>query len=191
MRCLLCEHLSPHHICNSCQELFLQPSLYKRKLSNGIEVYSFYKYSDIKELLFTKHTDLGFYIYTILARLSFKKFTNEFVFEEKVASIAIDDNIDYGYSHTAVLNKELKSNAIHPVFNKLRAKNRLSYSGKSKEFRRQNPREFQLKPFKENSLILVDDIITTGTTLTEATNLLKENQKEILFCLTLADVSIK
>ena len=183
----MCENYSLTHICSSCQELFLTPSLYKRKLPNATEVISFYKYNEIKDLLHTKHSDLGFYIYTILAKLAFKKFSDEFELNYHVVSLAIDDHVRSGYSHTAILNKELKSKTIKPLFNRLRAKNPISYSGKSKEFRIMNPREFILHDIKEEKVILVDDIITTGTTLNEACQLLKQNKKEVLFCLTLAD----
>ena len=188
---MMCENLSPTHICSSCQETFLTPSIYKRKLSNNIEVISFYKYSEIKKLLHTKHTDLGFYIYSILAQNSFKDFADNFELSNSITSIAIDDNILSGYSHTALLNKDLKSKYIKPIYNKLRAKNRVSYSGKSKEFRLLNPRDFELKNFKESELILVDDIITTGSTLTQAIQTMHQNKKEVLFCLTLADASLK
>ena len=187
MKCLLCENFSLTHICSSCQETFLTPSLYKRRLSNGIEVISFYKYNDIKDLLHTKHTYLGFYIYNILAKLSFKKFSDEFNLNYHVVSLGINDHVKDGYSHTAILNKYLKSKTIKPLFSKLRAKNSISYSGKSKEFRIMNPRAFTLHDISEKRVILVDDIITTGTTLNEACQLLKQNKKEVLFCLTLAD----
>jgi competence protein ComFC len=187
---MLCESLSFTHICSTCQDIFLTPSIYKRKILNNIEVISFYKYQEIKNLLHTKHTDLGYYIYSILAKQSFKKFASEFEFPHAINSIAIDDNIKSGYSHTAILNKSLKSKNILPKFNILRAKNSVSYSGKSKEFRLLNPRNFELKNFKANEVILVDDIITTGSTLTQAVNIVRQNNKEVLFCLTLADVSL-
>lgn len=189
MKCMMCESLSLKHICPKCQTNFLTPSLYKRKLSNGIEVLSFYKYKEIQELLFTKHTDLGFYIYSLLAELSFKKFADNFVFNEDIVSIAIDDNVKNGYSHTALLNKQLLSKSIKPLYNRLRAGNSVTYSGKSREFRLLHSREFKLKNFKEKNVILVDDIVTTGTTLTQAIELLKRADKEVLFCLTLCDVS--
>lgn len=191
MKCLMCESLSLTHICNSCQELFLSPSIYKRTIYNNIEVISFYKYSEIKKLLHTKHTDLGYYIYSILAKKSFKKFADDFTFEHNISSIAVDDNASSGYSHTAILNKELNSDFIEPLHNKLRANNRISYSGKSREFRLLNPRNFKLNNFKEEELILVDDIITTGSTLTQAIQTMQQNKKEVLFCLTLADASLK
>ncbi|MCK9472405.1 MAG: ComF family protein [Sulfurimonas sp.] len=186
----MCENLSLSHICHNCQNTFLTPSIYRRKILGNIDVISFYKYSDIKELLHTKHTDLGYYIYSILAKNSFKKFAAEFNYSHTITSIAVDDYSKYGYSHTAILNKALKSRYINPLFNKLRAKNRVSYSGKSKEFRLLNPRDFEVKNFKQKDLILIDDIITTNLTLTQAVGALQKNTKKVLFCLTLADASI-
>jgi competence protein ComFC len=169
----------------------LHPSLYKRTLDNGIDIFSFYRYEDIKSLLFTKHTELGYHIYKLLARLSFAKFAQEFAWDENIVSIAIDDTIKNSYSHTAILNKSLKSKNIKPLFNRLRAQNLLSYSGKSRIFRETNPRNFIVKQFKEKKVILVDDIITTGATLREASKKLTQVNKEVLFCLTLSDVSRK
>ena len=188
MKCLLCENISLSHICFSCQELFLKPSLSKRKIAKNIEVFSFYKYQDIKDLLHTKHSDLGYYIYKVLADNSFKQFAQEFEFDTQLASIAVDDKpLEYGYSHTAILNQALKSRYINPHVNKLRAQNSVSYSGKSREFRMMHPRNFTCKTIKEESVILVDDIITTGSTLSQAIQTLHANKKEVLFCLTLAD----
>ena len=190
MKCLLCENYSlAQHICKKCQALFLTPSFYKRTLPNGVQVFSFYRYAELKELLFTKHTDLGFHIYNLLATLSFQKFAQEFIFEEHVVSIGIDDTVKSGYSHTAILNKALKSHTIKPLYKRLRATSTFSYSGKPKAFREANPRNFKYKSFKTKYVILVDDIITTGTTLREASDLLTQERKEVLFCLTLCDVS--
>jgi len=191
MKCIVCENYSLTHICKSCQKNFLTPSIYKRTLANGTTVISFYRYNDIKEFLFTKHTDIGFYVYNILAKLSFQKFAQEFHTKERYVSIAVDDNVKSGYSHTAILNQRLKSYNIKPLHNKLRAQNPVSYSGKTKTFREQNPRNFHLKKFKNDNVILVDDIITTGTTFSEAIDLLEKSEKEVAFCLTLCDVSLK
>lgn len=191
MRCLLCESFSLTHICFACQEQFLTPSLYRRKISNNIEVISFYKYSEIKNLLHTKHTDLGYYIYIILAKNSLEKFAKEFKFETTVCSVAIDDVVKNGYSHTALLNKSLKSSFIKPLFGRLRAKNRVSYSGKSREFRMLNQRDFELKNLKNSEVILVDDIITTGLTFAEAIEAMQRENNKVLLCLTLADASNK
>lgn len=187
MRCLLCQRWSFSHICFTCKDQFLQPSIYKRKILNNIEVISFYKYQDIKDLIHTKHADVGYYIYTILANIAFKKLANSFVFNENVASIAIDDRAKNSYSHTAILNKSLKSKHITPLTCKLRSTSDVTYSAKTYEERLRHPRNFIVKKFKQKNIILVDDIITTGLTLTQGCSAMQKKGKDILFCLALAD----
>lgn len=187
MRCVMCEQWSLSHICSSCQNNFLTPQLHKRKILGTIDVYSFFDYGDIEPLLLTKHSDLGYYLYTILAHRSMKKFASAWDYSATVASIGIDDHVNHGYSHTAVLNRSLKSSFISPLYGKLRARNPYPYAGKTLEERLQHPRDFEYRPFSEEQVILVDDIVTTGTTLTQAAEVLAQHNKEVIFCLTLAD----
>ncbi len=191
MKCLLCASWSFSHICKDCQNENLQPSLFKRKILGKVWVYSFYRYGDIEKLLHTKHADLGYYIYMILAEVAFKNFARNFEFEDDVVSLGIDEHVKHGYSHTAILNRALTSKHIHPRYGKLIAKSQETYSGKSFQFRLLHPRKFELKSFKEQYVILVDDIITTGMTLTQAVDALEKEGKEVLFCLTLADAEKK
>lgn len=187
MRCMMCERFSLSHICSACQESLLTPTLYKRKIMGSLPVYSFYPYTDIEPLLLTKHTDIGYYIYTILAKRALGEFAKNWQYEHRVASLGIDDHAAGGYSHTAVLNRALKSSNITPRYGKLRAANPHKYAGKSAEERLLNPRQFAYKPFAENEVILVDDIVTTGTTLSEASEVLHANGKKVILCLTLTD----
>jgi competence protein ComFC len=187
MKCLICESFSFSHICKVCQKEFLSPSLYKRKVL-GVDVFSFYMYDDVKDFLHTKHTDLGYYIYNIMAKNSFKLFAQNFTFPQQIASIAVDDDPNKLYSHTAILNRSLKTKTITPLNGKLRANNKVNYSGKSKAFRLAHPRDFNFKAFGFDTCIIVDDIVTTGTTLAEAITTCKQHNKEVLFCLTLAGV---
>ena len=48
-------------------------------------------------------------------------------------------------------------------------------------------RNFKVTAFKEEDVVLVDDIITTGLTLTQAAEALRAKGKNVAFCLTLAD----
>ncbi|HLD23245.1 MAG TPA: phosphoribosyltransferase family protein [Sulfuricurvum sp.] len=187
MRCMMCERLSWTHICSSCQQSLLTPTLHKREILGDIPVYSFFPYNDIEPLLLTKHTDLGYYMYTILAKRALGEFAKNWQYENYVASIGVDDHAASGYSHTAVLNRALKSQNITPLFGKLRASNPHKYAGKSAEERLMNPRQFRYKPFEENEVILVDDIVTTGTTLSEAAETLHGHGKKVILCLTLTD----
>lgn len=187
MRCMVCEKYSFSHICTTCQTSLLTPTLYKRKILGSIPVYSFYPYETIESFLLSKHTDIGYYIYSILAKNSLARFAGEWSYEHRVASIGIDDHSKSGYSHTALLNKSLKSPQIKPYYGKLRASHHYKYAGKSVEERLMNPREFVYKPFRENEVILVDDVVTTGTTLTEASEVLHAQGKKVILCLTLSD----
>lgn len=187
MRCMMCERFSLSHICSHCQESLLTPTLHKRKILGSIPVYSFYPYNEIEPLLLTKHTDVGYYIYTILAKRSLGAFAREWQYENTVASVGIDDRSESGYSHTAVLNRALKSDTIIPQYGKLRASQHYKYAGKSVEERLMNPRQFMYTPFSEKEVILVDDIVTTGTTLSEAAEVLHTQGKKVILCLTLSD----
>lgn len=191
MRCMMCERFSLSHICSACQKSLLTPQLYKRKIMGSIPVYSFFPYSDIEPLLLTKHTDIGYYIYTILAKRSLGAFAREWQYKNSVASVGIDDHAASGYSHTAVLNRALQSENITPRYGKLRALHHHKYAGKSVEERLMNPRQFIYKPFEENEVILVDDIVTTGATLSEAAETLYTQGKKVILCLTLSDAENK
>ena len=187
MKCMVCERWSLTHICSHCQESLLTPALYKRTIMGSVPVYSFFPYDEIEPLLLTKHSDVGYYIYTILAKRSLGAFAREWTYKNTVASIGIDDHATSGYAHTAVLNRALKADNVLPQYGKLRAQNQHKYAGKSVEERLMNPREFLYTPFRENEVILVDDIVTTGTTLSEATEVLHANGKKVILCLTLTD----
>lgn len=192
MRCMMCEGWSIFsHICRTCQESFLTPQLYQRKILGSIPVYSFFPYSDIEPLLLTKHTDLGHYIYTMMAKRSMERFAHEWSYAQKVVSIGVDDHANSGYSHTAILNRALQSPLITPLYGKLRASQHHKYAGKSVEERLSNPRNFRYVPFGEGEVILVDDIVTTGTTLTEAAETLHSHGKKVILCLTLTDAQTK
>ncbi|MCL4432517.1 MAG: ComF family protein [Epsilonproteobacteria bacterium] len=126
-----------------------------------------------------------------MAKRSMQQFAKEWSYEKKVASISIDDHVKSGYAHTAILNRALKSRLITPLYGKMRASQHHKYAGKSVQERLANPREFMYVEFSEEEVILVDDIVTTGTTLTEAAEVLHAQGKKVILCLTLTDAQTK
>lgn len=187
MRCLVCQKLSFKLICTPCQKERLVPHLSKRELGCGLSVISFYKFSEIEFLLKTKYTKIGSSIFKILAKNSFEAFSKSFEFDSKIYALSVDDSVKNGFSHAAVLAKHAKGKAIEPYYSKLIAKNNTKYAGKNLEFRLSNPKGFEYSGKPNIDVILIDDTITTGTTLCEAQKAVEKGKSRVLFALTLAD----
>ncbi len=190
MRCISCENLSLEIICKSCQKNSLNPLFKKRVLDDGFIVYHFYEYEEIKELLNTKYEFYGDRVYNLLAKLSFKKFATNFIFDGEVVAISVDDDTSHQFSQSAILVHNLKSKYIKPIYSTLKSTNKIKYAGKSLEFRQKNKRKFVYTGQKNLKVILIDDIITTGSTLSEAKEILEKNGCEVLFALTLSDARL-
>lgn len=102
--------------------------------------------------------------------------------------IPVDDKPRWGYSHTAILAKELAKLGCRPLFGRLRAQKRVSYSGKPLSFRIKNPRDFIYRGDGNIDAVLVDDIVTTGLTLQEARQTLQKYGVRVKMAIALADV---
>ncbi|EAL2030738.1 ComF family protein, partial [Campylobacter jejuni] len=61
---------------------------------------------------------------------------------------------------------------------------------KSLEFRQKHKRNYKLLKTIHEPVILVDDIVTTGSSLLEAKKVLEENKISVLFALVLADAKV-
>ena len=185
MRCQLCLSFSWQPICKNCLDILLTPALSKRVLEDGLEVYSFYKYSEISKLLHTKHTYIGAKIFSQLSKQALVPFAKEFK-NQDIYILPIDDHVRSGYSHSAVLAKGI-SDYIKPIYGALRAKNHIRYSGQKRKVRQKQKRDFKLTCRANIDVVLLDDIVTTGNTLMEAKNCCEEANIHVLFALTLAD----
>ncbi|EAI9629818.1 ComF family protein, partial [Campylobacter coli] len=64
------------------------------------------------------------------------------------------------------------------------------YSGKSLKFRQDNKRKFKLLKKINNPVILVDDIVSSGSSLLEAKQFLEKNKISVLFAVVLADAKV-
>lgn len=188
MRCFNCGAFALLDLCDLCVSELGEFSLGTRILEDDFKVYHFYKYSEIRHFVLSKHKFYGYFALNALAKISFAKFKDFFAPNEFVNAVPLDDKVQKGlYSHAAILAKNLKSPFIKPIYRVLHAKNEVKYSGKSVEFRRKNKRKYELLKKPKFPVILVDDIITTGLSLLEAKKLLEKHDIRVLFGLVLAD----
>jgi len=176
-------------LCKHCIDTLFVPTIQSRKLGT-LDVISFYRYSTLEPLLLTKHKPEGYRIYRALAHITMKPFIEEFLEadDRNIYIVGIDENVKSGYSHVALLTRSMKLKHCTPLHASLVSKNRISFSGKSLQYRLENMREFIYNGKEDIDVILVDDIVTTGITLQEAQKKLMEHNVNVLFALTLADV---
>ena len=189
MRCFSCSKLSFKIICQRCLEQLFVPSITTRKVGT-LDVVSFFKYSALETLLHSKHKPEGYRIYKALAKMTMKPFIEEFVESDDrdVYIVGIDEYVKSGYAHVALLTRAMRTKHSIPQHSSLMAQSRVNYSGKTLQFRLENPRDFVYKGKSDIDVILVDDIITTGITLQEAQKVLMDHGVNVLFALTLVDV---
>lgn len=189
MRCFSCSKLSLSIICKTCKKQLFVPTVNTRKIGT-LDVISFFRYSTLESLLHTKHRPEGYRIYKALANMTMKPFIEEFVESDDrdVYIVGIDENVKSGYSHVALLTRAMKTNFSIPQHGSLMAKNRVNYSGKTLQYRLEQPRDFVYTGKSGVDVILIDDIITTGITLQEAQKVLTAHGVNVLFALTLANV---
>ena len=150
----------------------------------GFSVFYYYGYSEIRELILSKHHEYGAAVLARIASLSLAKFplylqreisANPQNYEAlktdgifKFNAVPLDDDARSGYSHTAILARALKSELVGPKFHCLRAQNRVKYTGQSLEFRLKHKRNFKILTPPQFPVILVDDIITSGLSMLQA-----------------------
>ncbi len=191
MRCLSCNSLTIKPLCDRCEVIYLKPQMIEKRVGN-LEVISFFDYYLVSELVKSKYIISGYRFYKYIAKKFFqpfiKAYTNSYKGDNKIYVIGIDENVLRGYSNIALLThygtKNSNAKALHYV---LKASNNIQYAGKSLEFRLNNPRGFVYSGPKNIDAILIDDVITTGTTIEEASRVLKNSGVNIHFALTVAN----
>ena len=188
MRCLGCQRVSIPIICESCHRTLFSPTVRTRKIGT-LDVISFFGYKSIEPFILSKHGPVGHRLYRYFGRRHFAPFLKAFAegMDGEARLIGIDENVCSGYSHTALLSRFGRQPRLRPLHGRLKARNRVDYAGKSLQFRLNNPRDFYYDGPSGIRAILIDDIVTTGSTLSEAHGVLLSHGVEVLFALTLAD----
>ncbi|CRF47031.1 hypothetical protein HHE02_03150 [Helicobacter heilmannii] len=183
MRCFSCGVWSFKLLCKRCYAE-LAPHLQIHSLERT-PVFSFYTYDDIELLIKSKYSLMGSRLLPLLA-LRVQDLL-EPLLQEPLHALPIDDHTKRGYSHTAAIARALCANSpCKPIYNKLRATKSITYAGQSLEFRQENPKGFVFRGDPKLSYFLVDDVLTTGTTLRQAIQTLRQEGAWVAFALVLA-----
>lgn len=192
MKCLLCERLCFRVLCAKCLDSIpMYPSL--REVC-GVRVYCFFLYDDVDFLMRTKYYAIGSRILPLLARSAaiafFTKIPKEIDFGI-LHLVGVDDYVRSLYSHTGIIIREFakaSKGRMRPIYGQLKAKNPISYAGKSLEYRQRHKRNL-IFTAKERNIVIVDDIITTGTSLYEAIQVCQNAGANVRFCIALCNAS--
>jgi len=120
----------------------------------------------------------------ILAKESIAKFFE--LYPEKLNIVPIDDNPSKGFAHTAVLANSIKGHNI--LYSTLHSQNDVHYAGKDLEFRLNNPKDFKYTGDENIDVVLIDDVVTSGSTINEAKEVLKKHNVNVLFSVVLANL---
>jgi len=191
MRCFSCDNLSIQPVCKECVKDFLTPEMIEKEVGN-LEVISFFDYYLTVEFIKSKYIPSGYRVYKFIAKKYFNPFIKAYADSLKdkkpLYLIGVDEKVDRGYSNVSLLmHYSSKGNRVKPIHNVLKAKSKVQYAGQPLEYRLENPRKFIYTGPKNIDAILIDDTITTGTTLEEASRVLNENGVNIHFALTVAN----
>jgi len=188
LRCLACHRFSLSILCSDCRQRLLPMEITRRAVGE-LEVISLFSYTTIAPLIVHKHTPTGYRIFRLLGREYFAPFFSAFAdqLDEPVTVIGMDEHVRYGYAHTALLTQAVRHRFLRIEHGTLRARNRVIYAGKSLQYRQNHPRDFVYTGHYRGKGIVVDDVVTTGLTLAEASSRLEASGIEVLFAVTLAD----
>ncbi len=192
MKCFSCGKWSLKILCTRCQKTLFTPTFKTRQVGR-LNVISFFRYATLEPLLLTKHTPVGYRLFRQMGHLYLRPFMQEYMEmdEGDVYIVGIDERVKAGYSHIATLTEAMRMPGVYVQHASLMAQNPVRYSGRPLQFRLENPRAFRYSGKEGINAILVDDIMTTGTTLQEAYTVLTRAGVNVLFALTLADVDEK
>ncbi len=190
MRCVACHRWSREVICPVCRDRLLVPQV-RRRTVGTLEVVSLFGYEAIEPFLLSKHHPVGYRIYRYFGQNFIAPFLSEFAEElsthSPVKVIGIDEQVQHGYSHTALLTHSVRHSRLAILHAHLMARNSVHYAGKPLQYRLDHPRDFRYSGPAGGDAVIVDDIVTTGLTLQQASAELEKSGINVLFALTLAD----
>lgn len=196
MYCVICLRLNFFIICQKCLDSLWHIKS-TRELNNGLKVFSSLAFSELKMLLYTKDNIIGSRIFKRLGSYGVKQFFHTHtdlldLSRQQVAIICVRNKHVGAYSHSAILARCFKKFGFQVFYNALITGNDIRFMRLTLQERKNISREFTfklscLKEKEMSAVILVDDVITTGQTLLEASNLIESNAIKVLCAWTLCD----
>ncbi len=196
-KCLICSCAKTDELlCKTCSKDIRYLSTYAHKFFKNIPFYSATLYDGsvkklIHKLKFSHHKKASI----PLAKILFKYFKN--IKEQKNYIIIYPPSYflksaQRGYNHMFLIAKEFSKLTNIEINNKIikkikytkpqyKAKNRYKNIKGSFKINKN-----ELKQIKNKTILLIDDITTSGATLEEIINILKENNINDIICLTIA-----
>ena len=194
MYCAICRRFRFSILCKECLDLIWNARL-RRELSNGLKVFSPFAYSELGWLLHSKDAVIGSRVFKILGRLGVECFFANYpalldLKRDEVGVICIRNKRVGVYSHSAILARCFRRFGFKVFCNALISGNDLRFMRLSLEDRREASREFRFRPPRSSRIcafIIVDDVVTTGQTLLEASMLVESLGFKALFAWTLCD----
>ena len=154
---------------------------------DGLQLFTFYKYDEIEPLIKKKYDKFGDRALRELAALCITPFFRALDLGEaglRATLVPIDDT-PRAFSHTAILARAARSKRLKVSYGTLIATANVQYAGKDLAFRRANSKGFVLKKPVSGDVILIDDVVTTGTTMAQAARVLESAGANVLFAVSL------
>ncbi|RDU71329.1 transformation system protein [Helicobacter aurati] len=194
MYCIICHRLKFNIICQKCLNSLWHIES-KRQLDNGLKVFSSFAFSELKTLLHTKDNSIGSRVFKRLGTYGVTRFfdTHKNLLEldrSDVAIVCVRNKHIGLYSHSAILAHCFKQFRFKVFYNVLITGNNIRFMQLSLQERKRASREFYFVDSAlkgRTSIILVDDVITTGQTLFEASHIINSSKIHVLCAWTLCD----
>ncbi len=184
MKCLICAKFCFGVLCDKCLDSI--PITPQKRVVDGVTIYSFFRYDDVNFLMNAKYHIIGSRIISHLAKIASDSFFGLDSRFDGISGVGIDDYVNSFYSHTGVILKHFARNGIKPLYGQLRARNNVSYAGKPLAYRQAHKRDLRFSA-KAKDIMIVDDIITTGTSFGEAIDVCTKAGAKVHFGIALCD----
>ena len=192
MYCVICGRCRFSLICKTCLENLWYVEI-RRQLGNNLRVFSSYPLSEIKHFIYSKNNIIGSRILKILGKYALQRFLEDNAalanIDKRYTSVVCVRGRHVGlYSHSAILAHCFKKYGFSISYNALISQSDKKFSHLGRNARISADRDFTFKlDSRFDSVIIVDDIVTTSQTLLQASNAIINAGKIPLFAWTLCD----